>query len=231
MAYHCNAENAWEKNIATTSELRTVFRAAVGAASLGIEELTNHARAWDEDTANEQAAAVDECLEREAEIKKDVTGRTNDPKIERCAYMLIGFTLEAADTAMLAAKRIDRLQQDLRDTVIPYIEVLAENGFGNRIYEMSLVRFDNSIARWTEVGRREHARGRAIAKKALSELASTGISTFADSPEVREMVKSQSTGIAMDAVDTVRQQTEAADLVVERIARKLFGRKPRSTED
>ncbi len=218
-------------NIATTSELRTVFRAAIGAASLGIEELTNRARAWDEDTADEQAAAIDECVTREDEINKDVTGRAEEPKIERRIYMMIGFTLEAADTVSLSAKRIDQLQQDLRDTVIPYIELLAETDLGNRIYKSSLVRFDDSVARWTEVGRREHARGRMIAKRALSDLSSKGISTFADSPEVREMVKSQSTGIAMDAVNNVRQQTAAADRVVEQIARKLFGRKPRATED
>ena len=231
MAYHCLAEKVWGQNIATTSELRTVFRAAIGAASLGIEELANRARAWDEETADEQSAAVDECVAREDEINKDVTGRAEEPKIERRIYMMIGFTLEAADTVSLSAKRIDQLQQDLRDTLIPYIELMAETDFGNRIYEMSLVRFDNSVARWTEVGRRERARGKIIAKRALSELSSTGISTFAESPEVREMVRSQSTGLAMDVVDDVRQRTEAADQIVERIARKLFGRKPRATED
>ena len=218
-------------DIATTSEIRTVFRAAIGAASLGIGELTNRARAWDEETADEQAAAVDECLEREEEIKKDVTGRAIEPDIERYLYMMIGFTLEAADAASMSANRIERLHQDLRHAVNPYIELLAENRFGNRIYEMSLARFDDSVARWTDVGRREHARGRMIAKRALSELSSSGISSFADSPEVREMVKSQSTGIAMEALDTVRQQTEVADRFVEQIARKLFGRKPRTTKD
>ena len=218
-------------DIATTSELRTVFRAAIGAASLGVEELTSRARVWDEETVDKQAVAVDECLAREDEIKKDVTGQDDDPKIERCAYMMIGFTLEAADTATLAAKRIDQLQQDLRDMVIPYIELLAETDLGNRAYESSLGRFDDSVARWTEVGRREHARGKIIAKRALSELSSSGIAKFADSPEVREMVKAQSTGIAMEAVDDIRQRTAIADRVVEQIARKLIGRKPRANED
>ena len=85
------------------------------------------------------------------------------------------------------------------------------------------------LARWAEVGRREEAESRALASDALTVLRENMLARVSESPDVKNVIREQSEGIAVTAIGQLRERSARADSLAERTVGRLFrgGRNPR----
>jgi hypothetical protein len=81
------------------------------------------------------------------------------------------------------------------------------------------------LARWTELGRREQAEGRALAFDALTVLRENMLARVSDDPDVKRVIREESEGIAVTAVGGLRDGTARADNLAEQAVGRLFGRR------
>jgi hypothetical protein len=85
------------------------------------------------------------------------------------------------------------------------------------------------LARWAEVGRRERAQSRLLTVDALTVLRENLLARVSESPELKEVIRQQSAGIAVTAMGELRERSARADNLAERTIGRLFhdGRSPR----
>jgi hypothetical protein len=81
-----------------------------------------------------------------------------------------------------------------------------------------------ALARWAAAGRREEAASRAVAQEALTALRERALARVAESPDLKRVIREQSQGIAVTAVNELRNRSARADRLAERAVRRLFGR-------
>lgn len=81
-----------------------------------------------------------------------------------------------------------------------------------------------ALARWGAVGQREEAASRAVAQEALTALRERALARVADSPDLKRVIREQSQGIAVTAVNELRNRSARADRLAERAVRRLLGR-------
>jgi hypothetical protein len=88
----------------------------------------------------------------------------------------------------------------------------------------------NQLARWAALGRREHAQSRVLAFDALTVLRENVLARVSESPDVKNVIREQSQGIAQTAMGELRDRSARADNLAERTVGRLFhdGRGPRS---
>lgn len=89
-------------------------------------------------------------------------------------------------------------------------------------------RGEQEVKKWVEVGRRENAHSRDLADIALYETVDFWIDYFAESPEVVDLVTSQSISFAEEVVEEVRERTVSADNFLESLVRTVFRRPARA---
>ncbi len=80
------------------------------------------------------------------------------------------------------------------------------------------------IARWIELGRAEEPRSQALAQVALDDTLDIALGIMAENPEVRDLVMQQSSGLAGEVVDEMRERAVSADTLVEAVIHRLFRR-------
>jgi hypothetical protein len=83
----------------------------------------------------------------------------------------------------------------------------------------------SQLRRWAEEGAREERAGRRLARLAAPGFFELGVARLADSPELRGVIEEQSQGLAASSVAELRERSEHADRAVERIVRRVLGRK------
>jgi hypothetical protein len=85
------------------------------------------------------------------------------------------------------------------------------------------------LTRWAELGRREQAQSRVLAFDALTVLRENMLARVSESPELKEVIREQSTGIAVTAMGELRERSARADSLVERTVGRLLhdGHSPR----
>jgi hypothetical protein len=81
-----------------------------------------------------------------------------------------------------------------------------------------------ALARWAAAGQREEAASRAVAQEALTALRERALARVADSPDLKRVIHEQSEGIAVTAVNELRNRSARADRLAERAVRRLLGR-------
>jgi hypothetical protein len=84
------------------------------------------------------------------------------------------------------------------------------------------------VARLHDLGRREEAASRGLTQAVTEQALKTLIDYLATKPEVRTLIQQQGYSLASEVVDGVREQTVAADTLLERLLRSLLGRQARS---
>lgn len=87
-------------------------------------------------------------------------------------------------------------------------------------------RAESRLGRWAAAGASEQAEGRALARAALTTLRERAFAGIAESPDLKQVIRDQSEGIAVTAVAELRERSARADSLAEGAVRKLFGRYP-----
>ena len=85
----------------------------------------------------------------------------------------------------------------------------------------------SDLARLIGRGRVEEAMSRLMASELGDEMVKVILDYLSDKPELRDLIQTQSIGMASEVMDGMRNQSMAADAVVETFVRRLFNQAPR----
>ena len=93
-----------------------------------------------------------------------------------------------------------------------------------RRYDALLARIEAQLVRWSLVGRREEAAGRALAGETIGLAMQELVSIIADSPELKRVIAEQSESLGASAMADLREGSARADTLAERVARRFVRR-------
>lgn len=205
--------------------VHTLTRFIVGAALLGMDELARRAPEWERQAAQGAAPEEDEALARvAAQIRASAPPGAED----EMRLALIGWIFET-QARLRSAPDAGHWIQSAASTAFDTATALAGQTLGAmfRGRRSAAARpADADVARWISLGRAEERRSRALAQIALSEIVHEAIGFLAREPALQELVQTQSTTLATEALEEVRERTVSADLLVDRLVGRLFRRAP-----
>jgi hypothetical protein len=103
-------------------------------------------------------------------------------------------------------------------------------GIATRPYRRLHDRVADRLRRWGEEGAREDRAGRRLARVAVPAFFELAVAYLAESPELRMVIQEQSEGLASSSVNELRDRSELADRLVERVVRRLLLRNGTSSK-
>jgi hypothetical protein len=89
-------------------------------------------------------------------------------------------------------------------------------------------RGEDRLKRWIAIGQREEARSRVLADQTYNRIVDDFINYLGDKPEVQELIAGQTTGLAGEVLDEVRERTVSGDSFLEGIVRAVLRKAPRA---
>lgn len=213
--------------------LRALARLLIGGGIMGAEALIRQMRVWEDELERLRATAMD-----------PQTGEPpfafHQPPQEETAtvllrYAFIGWLIE---NEARAARRLSQVEQISRGIwklaeplMRPWLMPLKKSrtlAALRQRYTGFHARGEEEVRRWVDLGRQEELRSRDLAQLAIKRTVDHNIAYLAHNPEVEQLVETQSTGLANEVVEEVRERTVSADTFLEGLARSLLRRAPRS---
>ena len=156
--------------------------------------------------------------------------RADESERDALRLALIGWLFEAEERLEsgmdTGARLLDRLARRLDAAAAPLTQNRLARPARRRFTRLA-ARGEAEVERWIARGRREEARGKRLAQAAYSQTIDEYIEYLARSPELQELVQSQSEGLAGEVVEELRERTVSADAFLEGFARRMMGRAPR----
>lgn len=204
---------------------QAVLRLIVGLTLEGTDELSRRLREWETRITQEHEPPSSSSTGTQSKSLSEG---------ERLYYALIGMSFAARQrverdmTEWLSSpgrvmQGLIDLTNDLSENPLlrPLVQPIKEQA------EAVSQHVHDEIERWVAIGQAEEQRSRAVARIAVPEVIDEVLEMLADNPELQDLIQQQSVGLAGEVVDSVREVTVTADSVVEAIARRILGRKPR----
>lgn len=203
------------------TSLQSLTRLAIGGAEVSAIELMRRLRQWELQAsellhANLPAGAVD-SHPAAAEVQ--------------ARYALIGLVFELQDHAHRQWGVISRLQRRLLRWLGAALQPILDSPLAapsRRQIDRLAARGQQEVQRWIERGRSEEQRSRALASLAFDETIDAFLEYLTQNPEVKDLVQSQSTGLANEVLEEARERAVSADHFLESLARSLLRRVPRN---
>jgi uncharacterized RDD family membrane protein YckC len=210
-----------------TITVSTLARLLVGSALLVREVMTAAQQEEHEDPAGEAPALGEGAPDAPAAAEAgEEHGRTR--------LALVGMVF---DTGERAARRggaaLGRARRTARVFTGPAGRWAGRSRLlapARRRYEALVERGEVQVERWVERGRVEEARGRALVETALMQTVDTTIDQVTESPKVQELVEEQSTGLAQEVTEELRERAVSLDILVERLVGRILRRPPPRTQ-
>jgi hypothetical protein len=201
--------------------LRSLTRLVIGGVMVGLDSLLTNLDAWErqlEEQESQKIVAVD---------APQAAGEEQTPRLE---HALVGLVFEAQDTLLAGMEKADRLSQAVIRLNSFWLKPLQRSWPVRTLaHQMDRLteRGETEVKRWAERGRVEVEQSRRLAETAVSETVESGIESLTTNPEVRDLVQTQSTGLANEVLEEIRERTVSADNFLEGIARRVLKRTPR----
>lgn len=206
--------------------LRSLTRLTIGGALLGLERLQNNLDEWEQtplivDETHSRDAASPTGLPDSHKPPSNLPEGGAPPSKTRAA--LVGLLFEVEDHLQDSLQLGGRVLNLVGRVMTPLARPVVENRWVNRL----AARGEAEVARWQARGSLESAAGKQLAQTALKNTVNAYIESLTNNPEVRELVQTQSTGLANEAIEEVRERAVSADKLLEGMLRALFRRTPR----
>lgn len=194
-----------------------------------MDELLRLLQVWEAETARlkaEEAARLGESENPEGEASQE-------SNLVRLRYAIIGWLFENEANLVRRTSSLVRsegpLDRLLRRAMSP-LRFFTESRLAAPIrgqWERWVARGEQEAARWIALGREEEAHSRMLAQVAFDKTVDEYIEYLTQNPEVKELVQQQSSGLANEVIEEVRERTVSADTFLEGLARSLLRRFPR----
>ncbi len=209
--------------------LRSTTRLLVGLALVGGDELLKRLEIL-EHTLTTTPPDPQEMTDR---IRQTPTGQYIPDDVR---HALIGLAFEVQEQVRVQTPRLlataDQIISGLTKPAqsllnhIPIIGPLSKSIGGQ--YDALQRRGTDRLKQWIAIGQREEARSRLLAGQAYEQIVNDFIDYLADKPEVQELIAGQTTGLAADVLDEVRERTVSGDSFLEGLVRAVLRKTPRA---
>jgi hypothetical protein len=153
-------------------------------------------------------------------------------QFEDTRHAVVGFVFVMQQKVARAARRLNSYQQKVTDRLPVHESTRRPKFFPNIIstrVERLTQRGQQEVNRLIEIGRFEGSISRNLVDIAVHNTVDESLDYLAENPEVRELVQAQSTGLATELLEEVRERTVSADNFLEGIVRYVL-RKPSRLE-
>jgi hypothetical protein len=150
--------------------------------------------------------------------------------VENARYALIGMLFTARDRLIAGADRLDAVQRSLARRTGRFTRPIRQSILLRPFqdgYDQLARRGEQEVNQWIEIGKREAVHSREIADATFHSTVDDSIEYLAQNPEVKELVQLQSTGLADEAVEEIRERAVSADNLIEGMVRHFLRRLPR----
>jgi hypothetical protein len=209
--------------------LRSTTRLLVGLALVGGDELLKRLQML-EHTIDTTPPDPDEMAAR---IRTSPTGQHIPDDIR---HALIGLAFEMQDQVRVQTPRLlaaaDQIISDVTrpaQSILNHIPIVGSlsRSLGLQ-YGVMQKRGEDRLQRWIAIGQREEARSRVVADRTFNQIVDDAINYLGDKPEVQQLIAGQTTGLAGEVLDEVRERTVSGDSFLEGIVRSLLRKAPRA---
>lgn len=203
--------------------LTTMLRLFVGAALLGGEALAQRAPLWEQQAATETAQPA--ATSPVAPLQPVASVSTTGPDAEGLRHALVGWLFVTqeqlrlqADPRQWLANAGSHFSQTatlvLRETLLP--------GLGRRRGQPTTAD-DAELHQLITRGVAEERHSKALLRVALADITTTS------RPVIQDLVQEQTTTMAGEVLDALRERTVSADQAVDRLVGRLTRRRPVAT--
>ncbi len=204
--------------------LRSTTRLLVGLALIGGDELLKRLEML-EHTLDTTPPDPEEIAAR---IRTSPTGRYIPADIR---HALIGLAFEVQEQVRIQTPHVlAAADQIISDMTRPVQSILSHIPFvGSLSKSIGLQkRGEDRLKRWIAIGQQEEARSRVLADQTYNQILNDIIDYLADKPEVQNLIAGQTTGLAAEVLDEVRERTVSGDSFLEGIVRAVLRKTPRA---
>jgi hypothetical protein len=209
--------------------LRSTTRLLVGLALVGGDELLKRLQMLERDFD----ALPHDPEELAARIRTSPTGQHIPDDIR---HALIGLAFELQDQVRVQTPRLlaaaDQIISDVTrpaQSILNHIPIIGSlsRSLGLQ-YDAMQKRGEDRLQHWIAIGQREEARSRVLADQTFTRIVDDVIDYLADKPEVQDLIAGQTTGLAGEVLNEVRERTVSGDSFLEGIVRAVLRKAPRA---
>lgn len=153
-----------------------------------------------------------------------------DPAYERARHVLVGLVFVSQERLSRGIYKLGRFPQAVYGRLQPVVRPLARSVVWRPLrYGMQrlFARGTSEVERWAAIGRREDENSRQLVEIAVTHSIDQSIHYLTLNQEVQELVKIQSTGLADEAIEELRERAVSADSFLEGLIRFVLRRRPR----
>jgi len=210
--------------------LRSLTRLLVGAAGIGIEELSARLRKWEQEIDDAKAREKTGSTPSPAELEAAQPEETKLDSQQILRYAVTGILFDAQDKVNNGYRKALRVSRGVRRRTSPIVRPLASSRLlspARKRYRKLVSIGQQRMDRWVEIGRLEETHSRTLAQTALTGTVDETVDYLAEMPGVQELIATQTTSIVVELIEEIRERTVEADILLEGFARTIFRRKPR----
>jgi hypothetical protein len=211
-------------------ELRSLTRLVVGAVDIGIEELRERLRKWEEQIDLAKAKQKTKSSQPPAQLSAEQPVATEPESDQLLRYAVTGMLFDAQVIVKSGVGKAVKVGRGVRRRTSPIIRPIASSRLLSPVrkrYRKMVSIGQQRLDHWIEIGRQEETHSRMLAQTALTGTVDEAVDYMAEMPGVQQLITGQTTSIAGEIAEEIRERTVAADILLEGLARMVFRRKPR----
>jgi hypothetical protein len=245
-----SSETNAETNAVAFDPIRSLTRLGLGAATFTVDKLMTNLRVWEQDVqsrlAEEQPDVIvledadDDAAEDDDEEGVAQKALPRDPEQIRLA--MIGAIFDAQRRVRERASGVGSAATHAMrgaSMILSIFGVMEAVDTAGRRLTPFLQMSDDQFRKLVDLGREEdrhasmllHTAFQETSEASIDDIGSQVIGQLADSPEIRDLIRSQSTGMAEDAIGDVRVIAAGADDRVSNVAKSIFRRGGRDGDE
>jgi hypothetical protein len=228
------AEGRQEKSERSADHLRSLTRLVIGGTEVGLVELFHQLEQWEAEVERWKQNKESSPGERDSLPEPALTIEEQERMADLARYAVIGWIFSLQDSARRRVHLAVRAQRLAARIAAPAFRSLQMArllpGYASldRSFEQLVHRGRKEVQQWIASGKAEEEHSQLLAGAAFDKTIDSYIEYLTHNPEVKDLVQRQSTGLATEVVEEVRERTVSADTFLEGIARTLLRKVPRA---
>jgi hypothetical protein len=217
----------------------TLARLTIGSLLFGHDLLMQQMRRWEEETTRLLSGQQMPISRRDEpprgsaifELRNEIEQLQGRPDLE-VRYFLVGLMFDLLNRSSAAGSLFDQANQSFGRLLAPLLALLESAPLLAPLREefnRMATRGEAEVERLVALGRHETLHSEVLIETASRLSVQGSIDDVVQNPAVVELIQKQSTGLAGDMVDEVRERAVSLDILTERLARLLLRRPQRET--
>lgn len=194
-----------------SSPIQSYTRLAIGGVFLLLDQL------------DKIVSEREEMVEKTSQETVDLS--TPPSPSEEVLSGVIGIIYEAEDQLLNNLAVLDRFTAWAGRKTNAFIEPVASSRLGRPFadsFNRLALKGEKIWDRWVYLGRSQNVQSKAVAGQVADDTIDIIIDHLAENEEIRELVQSQSAGLASEIMEELRERGVSADNFLEHLVRKVF---------